>query len=64
MMPTDLVGKKTAISVMFDVVTIEIHCGGDEYLARVLYDDLIERMRSGEGISLGLKPKTPITEHQ
>jgi hypothetical protein len=52
----DLVGKKLAISVMFDVVGVEIHCG-DEYEAQVLYDDLIERMRSGEGFSLGAKPK-------
>ena len=55
-MSTDLVGKKVAISVMFDVVKVEVICG-DEYLAQVLYDDLIERMRSGEGISLGVKPR-------
>ena len=55
-MSTDLVGKKVAISIKFDVVSIEIICG-DEYFAEVLYDDLIERMRSGEGISLGVKPR-------
>lgn len=52
-MPTDTVGKKMAVSVLFDTVTVEIICG-DDYLAQVLYDDIVERMQSGQGISLGL----------
>ena len=52
----DIKNKKVAISVMFDVVKIEIMVG-DDYEAQVIYDDLIERMRSGEGISLGVLPK-------
>jgi len=48
--------KKIAISVMFDIVKIEIAVG-DDYEAQVLYDDLIERMQSGEGISLGMLPQ-------
>ena len=56
-MATDKVGKKIAVSVMFDTVKVEIICG-DDYEAQVLYDDLIERLRSGEGISLSvLSPK-------
>ena len=57
-MSKDLVGKKTVIGVRFDIVSIEIHCG-DEYEAQVLYDDLIERSRSGEGFSLGVLSKKP-----
>jgi hypothetical protein len=49
----DKVGKKVAVSVRFDTVTLEVICG-DEYEAQVLYDDLVERLRSGEGISLSL----------
>jgi hypothetical protein len=44
-----------AVSVLFDVVSIEIHCK-DDYAAQVLYDDIVERMRSGEGMSLGILP--------
>lgn len=51
----DLVSKKVAISVQFDVVMIELICG-DEYAAQVLYDDLVERMQSGEGVTLSAKP--------
>jgi hypothetical protein len=51
--PTDMVGKKVAVSVLFDSVNIEIICG-DDYLAQVLYDDLIDRLRSGKGITLAL----------
>jgi hypothetical protein len=52
-MSTDEVGKKVAISVLFDVVSIEVICG-DDYLAQVLYDDLVDRLQKGEGFSLGL----------
>ena len=57
-MPTDMVGKKVAVSVLFDSVNIEIICG-DDYLAQVLYDDLIDRLRSGKGITLALGQATP-----
>lgn len=52
---TDIVGRKVAISVLFDVVKVEIICT-DGYEAQVLYDDLIERMKSGDGFSLGALP--------
>ena len=56
-MAAEKVGKKIAVSVMFDTVKLEVICG-DDYEAQVLYDDLIERLRSGEGISLSvLSPK-------
>jgi hypothetical protein len=61
----DLVGKRLAISIQDDVVSIEILCDGD-YEAEVLYDDLIERARSGEGFSLGVsaaKPANPDNAH-
>jgi hypothetical protein len=59
-MAADKVGKKIAVSVMFDTVKVEIICG-DDYEAQVLYDDLIERLRSGEGISLSvLSPKVEV----
>lgn len=47
----DLVGRKVAVSAMFDTVTIEIICG-DDYEAAVLYDDVVERLTAGEGITL------------
>jgi len=52
---SDSVSRKIVIGVLFDTVTIEVICG-DEYEAQVLYDDLVERMKSGEGISLSIKP--------
>jgi hypothetical protein len=59
-MTPEKVGKKIAVSVIFDTVKLEIICG-DDYEAQVLYDDLIERLRSGEGISLSvLSPKTEV----
>jgi hypothetical protein len=45
------VGKKLAITVCVDTVSIQVICG-DEYEAQVLYDDLTERLQSGEGITL------------
>lgn len=49
----DTVGRKTAISIRGDTVMIEIICG-DFYEAEVLYDDLIERLGSGQGFNLGV----------
>jgi hypothetical protein len=46
-------GRQLAISIMFDVVKLEIICG-DDYEASVLYDDLLERLRAGEDISISL----------
>lgn len=56
-----LVGKKVAISVLFDTVTIEI-ITGDDYEAQVLYDDITERLQKGEGITLGLGQKSTTGE--
>lgn len=55
-MPSDIVSKKIAVSIMFDTVSVELICG-DEYLANVLYDDLIERLKSGQGITLSVDAK-------
>lgn len=49
----DKVSQKLAVSILMDTVTIEIICG-DAYAAEVLYDDLVDRLRSGEGITLSL----------
>ena len=53
-MSVDKICRKLAVSVRFDVVTVEVICG-DLYEAQVLYDDLIERLRSGEGITLSVQ---------
>ena len=47
---------KIAVSVIFDVVHIELICG-DQYVAQVLLDDLVDRLKSGEGITLSLEQK-------
>lgn len=52
------VGRQIAISVLMDVVTIEVICG-DNYEAQVLYDDLVDRLRSGEGMTLSARPVAP-----
>jgi len=46
--------QKIAISVLFDTVTVELICG-DEYAAQVTYDDLIDRLQRGEGLTLSIK---------
>lgn len=46
--------KKVAVSVFADVVKVEMICG-DLYAAQVLYEDLIDRLRSGEGLTIALK---------
>lgn len=43
-----------ALSIRADIVTIEMQCG-DRYAARVLHDDLLDRLRSGEGVVLSLQ---------
>lgn len=54
----ELPDKKIAVSVMFDVVKIEIICG-DIYLAQVMYDDIIERLQRGdEDVGIIIKTKS------
>jgi hypothetical protein len=50
---TLLGGKKMAVSVLFDVVKLEIICG-DDYEAQVLFEDLIDRLRDGQDIQLSV----------
>jgi len=52
----DLLNKTVEISVLADVVTVSIHCG-DAYQAQVLYDDMKDKMDSGDGIALTCKPR-------
>lgn len=60
-MPSDIVGKKVVVSVMFDTVSIQIICG-DGYDAQVLYEDISDRLRDGEGVTLSLPQKSVIIE--
>lgn len=48
---------QVVVSVIFDIVKVEIHCG-DEYEAQSAYDEIIERLRAGEGLTLGLSQPT------
>lgn len=50
---SEKVGRKIQIGILFDTVTLSIHCGS-EYEAEVFYDDLIERMKAGEGFSIAV----------
>jgi len=50
----ETVGQKTYISVKFHTVSISIDCT-DCYEARVLCDDLISRIRSGEGVCVTVR---------
>lgn len=43
--------EKIAISVMLNTVKIEFTCS-DAYEAQVLFDDMVERFRRGETISI------------
>lgn len=54
MSKTEKVGQQVGVSVLFDTVTVEVICG-DEYAAQVLYDDVIDRLQRGEGITLSLE---------
>lgn len=55
--------KQLAVSVVKNVVTVEIICS-DAYEARVVADDITERMKAGDGFSLNVKgpPQTGIIE--
>ncbi len=48
--------KRMSVSVLFDVVKIEVHCG-DDYEAQVLFDDITDRLNSGERLYLDVTPK-------
>lgn len=53
------VPRKVAVDVLGDTVKLHIICG-DDYEAQVLYDDIVERLRAGESISLNLvRPALP-----
>ena len=59
-----LTKSKLAVSVVFDTVSIELHCG-DAYEAQSLYDEIIERLRRGEGLTLGLnQPESSTADHK
>ncbi|MFC3208083.1 hypothetical protein [Aquamicrobium soli] len=49
---------KIAISVLFDTVTVELICG-DEYAAQVTYEDIVDRLQRGEGLTLSVKQAEP-----
>jgi hypothetical protein len=53
--------QKLGVSVLFDVVRVEFLCG-DSYAAQVLYDDLLDRLRDGEGLTLSVQQPAPETE--
>jgi hypothetical protein len=46
---------------MFDIVKIEVICG-DDYEAQVLYEDICDRMKDGEGITLALSQNKSVSE--
>ena len=49
---TDIMrSDKIALSVFVDTVKIEITCKS-EYEAQVLFDDLVDRMKSGQSITI------------
>ena len=50
------------VSVLFDMVQIQIHCG-DEYVAQSAYDELVELLKIGKGLTLCLaQPERNIGE--
>lgn len=48
--------RTISVDVLMDTVTLKLHCG-DEYEAQVLFDDLVERLQSGQGITLSVNAK-------
>ena len=50
------IDNQTAVSVILDVVRIEIHCG-DCYAAQVLFDDIVDHLQAGEGVTIKQKGK-------
>ena len=51
-----VIGKKMVISVLFDTVSVKLICC-DDYEAQVVYDDISQRLLSGEEITFGIDPK-------
>jgi hypothetical protein len=53
---------RVSISVVFDAVKIQIECG-DAYQARVMHDDLVDRLSAGENVSIHLLGFSPKVKH-
>jgi hypothetical protein len=49
--------RQMAIDIKDKTVTLSVSCS-DAYEARVLHDDLIDRLKAGETIELSFTPKT------
>ena len=45
---------RVSVSVLLNTVRIELICG-DGYAAQVLYDEIVERLQRGNGLTLGVK---------
>lgn len=52
---------KLEVDVLFDTVSIKISCG-DDYAAQVVFDDIVDRLRRGEGLTLRLTQTEPLPE--
>ena len=50
-----------AIEVMLDTVKLELRCA-DEYEAQVLFDDLADRLQSGQPLTLQMKHPPRVVE--
>lgn len=50
-------GKCLDVSVRRETVRVELNCG-DAYAARVLFDDLVDRIRRGRRVSIQLRALT------
>lgn len=50
-------GLKIDVHTVLDMVSIRIHVG-DEYKANVLHDDLVDRLKRGEGVEIRQEKKT------
>lgn len=49
----DLTGKHINVNVLFDVVSIEVHCG-DDYEAQVLFDDVAETLKAKGSVTIAV----------
>ena len=49
-------GRQLDLSVQADTVCLRVRCG-DTYAARVLYEDLVERISRGGRVSIQLKAR-------
>jgi hypothetical protein len=52
--------RQMAIEIKDKTVTLSVSCS-DAYEARVLHDDLIDRLKAGETIDLSFTPKSKVT---